>query len=767
MPYFAIKNHITREIKRTYDDALEAANDALYGRPKFTIKADRRKWLAAATTDTVIVSLFEGLNPDLRVSVKEGNPVAVMHGVIMDYDAASPGTIGDTVKHLETFYEECPALRPQWLVLTPSGHHRLIWEFNEPCSLRGCPDTFIATFLAEFRKTVRASSALAGLDESAYLKPSTYYDAAGGWERVNPDPFPTSDVDGVFFSAVRKASRETDGTGLTEIPIDAVKERLEELFPGRWPSDIPFVDGCRGPAVWDPTSTNPTTTIYTTKGAYRFSSDRGFHSYQEILGRDFVRQWEDNKLGQAAKAFYYRAGNGGNYFVKIGGVKGAWTQQQLGDLHRRLVIGWRLNRKAPSASEASEVDQVVQHIQDHKRIDGLLPFIFDKRETLTLMNKTFLNTSTLRVMEPALEAVDSKQRGVTIKVGAAHPYRWGAGFPWIADWLSSWFAPGAPRKQLVYLLAWLKQGYEGARNGTPQKGHALFLVGGTNRGKTLFNGEWMELVFGASTDASEYLLGRTGFNKELLESGWWRIDDAKAAQDKATHTTFTEGVKRFVANPTVEYHPKYVDAQSVPFNGRLCCTLNEDEESLRMIPDLDRNIADKLIILRLSDNGSFLFPERGMISKNLKTQTPYFLRWLINWTPPKAITHGHTRFGMKNFIHKDVRMSSLSAGLDSDLLDIMLPLWDSDEEFRGISESGGQWEGSAAQLLGVLVSNPVTSLQARGLTTRVLGRKLASLAGLPGSGVTPSERTVGKSRLRAYRLQPPLFVTAHEESVAC
>jgi len=667
------------------------------------------------------------------------------------------------------------------LVTSPSGNHRLVWEFATPCSLLGCEDKFMVSFLAEFKRLCRLGSVLAGLDDAAYTRPSTYYDAAGTWTPVNSNQFPISDVDGVFFSAVRKSSKESDTTGLVEIPMDAVKDRLEELFPGRWPNEVPFVDGCRGPAVWDMNATNPTTTIYTMRGAFRFSQGKGFYPYSEILGKDFVRQWEDNKLGQATKAFYYCANGAKNYYVRIGGSKGAWEPQNLGDVQRRLVNNWRLSRKPPSVNDVSEVEQAIQFIQDNKKIDGLIPFVFDKRESLFHLNKKFLNSSRVRPMEPAMEAVDQRKiskaqkvmegkptnnRTPAINYTKRHAYRWGTGFPWIASWLTSWFGRGSQQKQLVYLLAWLKQGYEGAREGSPQKGHALFLVGGTNRGKTLFNGEFMTKIFGASTDASSFLLGKSSFNKELLESGYWRVDDAVAAIDKNSHIKFTEEVKRFVANPTVEYHPKYVDSQSVPFNGRLCITLNEDEESLRMIPDLDRNIADKLIILRIADQKRgipFAFPDRASITANLNSQLPYFLRWLINWTPPAVITKGHTRFGMRNFIHEKVRLSSLSSGLDSDLFDIMAPLWESDDDF--ISKK--HWEGTAAQLLGVLIANPVTHLQARGLTTRSLGRKLSTLASIVGSGVEKSETLSGASRLRSYVVKPPEFVTAHEENTYC
>jgi hypothetical protein len=759
--YFNIPNHITREIDRTFGDPLEAAAVALKNSTSHTDKAQRRAWLADPKTQTAIISLFEGLNPSLRVSVKEGNPVVLIHGIIADYDSTAPGNFQDQIKHVQDFYANTsPSLTPQWIQRTFSGHFRLVWEFAEPCSLRGCHDQFLVAFVAEFKKLCRMSAVLAALDEAALVKASTYYDAMGDWERINPNPFPVVDVDGVFFGAVRKAAKEKDHGGLTEIPMEAIKQKIDDLYPGRWPVDVPFVEGCRGPAVWDPIGLNPTTTIYTTTGAFRFSTAKGFHSYEELLGKDFVRGWQDNKMGQVAKHFYFQP-RARCYFTKINGT---WEVQGLTDIQRRLINDWSLSRKPPSHNRGSETEQAVQYIQDYRKIDATLPFIFNKKEVVEMNNNLFLNTSRVRVMEPAPDAVNIPNSPITrnkVRPNANSPYAWSDGFPWIASWLGSWFDD--PRRQLVYLLCWLKQGYESARSGDPAKGQALFLVGGTDRGKTLFNGpDFCGAIFGSSVDASNFLVGGTQFNKELIEAGYWRVDDAQAATNKEQHTKFTERVKAHVANPTIQYQPKYVDSQSVVYNGRLCITLNEDDDSMRMIPDLDRNIVDKLIILKLASRTAFSFPQtRGDISKLLKSQIPYFLRWLLHWTPPKQLTMGQTRFGMRSYIHKAVRTASLMSGLESDLLDITGVLWANDDEFCNLLKTGGAWEGSAAEFFGVLMGNPMTSQLTRGMTPRVLGRKLAALAEIKGSGV---ERTITRTKVSRYKLYAPEILLPHEDS---
>jgi hypothetical protein len=754
--YFSIPNLVTREIAQTFTDPNDAALIANQAGPGQTEKEERRAWLASATTKTAILSLFEGLNPELRVSNKEGNPVALVHGIIADYDATAPGTEEEQVAHVQDFFADKPALTPSYLQKTPSGHFRLIWEFAEPCSMRGTPEKFLPMFIQEFRKLVHMGSIFAGLDEAALIKPSTYYDARGTWYRINQDPFSAADADGVFFSTVRKSKSLGLSSELVEIPMEAILDKLNERYPGRWPVDIPFVDGCRGPAVWDDTATNPTSTIYTTRGAYRFSSAKGFHSYEELLGRDFIRKWQDNKIGQVAKNFYYLPHGNKNYYVKLSGGPGGshlWEPQNLGDVQRRLINNWNLSRKPPSHNTASEVEQAVQYIQDYRRIDALLPFVFDKREVVCFNNRRFLNTARVRVMDPAPEDIDIPyaERRKKLRPAARNPYRWGDGFPFIAQWLWSLFDD--PRNQLIYLLCWIKQAYESARDGTPEKGHALFLAGDKDRGKTLFNEVFMESILGGREKATEYLLGQSKFNRSLLEVGFWSVDDGEAGLDRRTHQLFTETIKAFVANSKVLYQPKYVDSQSIPYNGRLCVTLNEDPESLKLIPDLDRTITDKLLILKLAKTKTFHFPVRKVTTKNVTNQLPYFLRWLIHWNPPKFLTEGYGRFGMRSFIHPEIRAQALLGGSSGDLLELLSILWTSDDEFIRKEAAGEPWCGTCSQLYAALQGNPLTNSLLKGLTPRLIGMKLSALSSLHNSGITRLPKKI--RRIHSYQINPP------------
>ena len=116
----------------------------------------------------------------------------------------------------------------------------------------------------------------------------------------------------------------------------------------------------------------------------------------------------------------------------------------------------------------------------------------------------------------------------------------GQDFPVIADWLETIFG----EEQLKYELAWLHYAYKNAKEGNPQKGHAHFLVGEPNCGKTLYNTVVLAGLFGGHIKASEFLTGKSdSFNDHLFSKYIWTVDDEAPTASKAMHTSFTAKVK--------------------------------------------------------------------------------------------------------------------------------------------------------------------------------------------------------------------------------
>jgi hypothetical protein len=615
--------------------------------------------------------------------------------------------------NVEQILKDTPALMPQWGVITPSGNHRLVWEFENPLNVGESGDAFILETLEALKKLLKLPLLLAGLDEAAYKKPATYYDIGGVWERFNKAPLPSSEVQGTFFKAVRSVSKSKQPKGSTEIPMDLVFKEIEAKFPGKWPKDVPFEDGVLGPAVWHPDAKNPKSTVYRPWGVYCFSAeDKLFKSYAEILGKDFTRKFEENKIGAATEAIYYIPRVG--YYRKW--PDGAWRAQPKDDLILYLAGAQGLSRTKGQGNSPSEVENALLHIQQSKVLDGAVPVVYDTREVLPIAGKRFLNLARVKVMEPDTTTPNPA---------------WGQGFPWIASWLGSMFTP---KRQLVYLLAWLKLFYEGARSGSLNRGHAIFMVGGTNRGKTLMNAFWIPLLMGGGSEAGDYLVAGESFCKELMEVGHWHIDDSLAASDRVQHQKFSERVKRLIANPMVAYHPKFVDRQMVPFNGRLMVTLNEDPISLLMIPDLDRNIEDKLMVFGLNSK-PFVFQGNAVTERTLRQESPFFLNWLLHWKPLKSLVNTNHRWGMQNYIHPVVRRNAVANSYDSDLSGVLDILWETDNDMVELKQKKMPWVGTAASLTSIINSHPAVKGLIQAMTVRSIGMRLSKMAKTSGTGV--------------------------------
>jgi hypothetical protein len=248
------------------------------------------------------------------------------------------------------------------------------------------------------------------------------------------------------------------------------------------------------------------------------------------------------------------------------------------------------------------------------------------------------------------------------------------------------------------------------------------------------NAFWIPLLMGGGSEAGDFLVGGESFCKELLQVGHWHIDDSLAASDRIQHQKFSERVKRLIANPMVAYHPKFVDRQMVPFNGRLMVTLNEDPISLLMIPDLDRNIEDKLMVFGLNSK-PFVFQGNAITERTLRQESPFFLNWLLHWKPLKSLVNAHHRWGMQNYIHPVVRRDAVANSYDSDLSGVLDILWDTDNDMVELKQKGEPWIGTAAALTSIVNSHPSVRGLIHAMTVRSIGMRLSKLAKTSGTGV--------------------------------
>jgi hypothetical protein len=582
-------------------------------------KAAFRIWAAENSTEHLFYSASEAINADRRVS-NNTNPVKLLHGLIADYDSATTAPVIEA-----QMAKSAGENSPNWLSRTFSDGIRLVWLFEEPIPMDN--ESLVKPLLKIAAEELKVKNIFAGFDEPAWYKLSNIYEVGRNWVQFANSPITLHRLHEMLVRAAEKVRWRNDGM---QIPIEVIAEEVERRFPGRW--DGSFEIGARGCAFFNLDSSNPTAAIVQEGGMVTFSLDKVFYSWREIFGVEFVRKYEEDRIGAAAAEAWY---DGNKYWLKSD--KGVWQAYGKDDFALRLRTRHRLHSTKDKRETCSEVDRVLMFVQEQRRVEGGLPSIYKRDDIITMNGKRFVNSAAVRVAEPA----DVAQN-------------WGDEFPFLADFLETCWdeqpvpcvVPERPSQSAKDIfLSWLKRAYVSALQGDMLRGHALFLVGTVGVGKTLLSTRIIAAAMGGSSEAADFLLSASGFNKELASVGVWQIDDATISADAASRDKFSAILKRVVANPSMSFHPKGIDQQRVDWPGRVVTTLNSDAASIGMIPNIDSGLQDKIIVLKFSDSPR-VFPQKHQLEATIRTELPYLLRFVIDWDIPSSIT-GENRFGIE------------------------------------------------------------------------------------------------------------------------
>ncbi len=620
--------------------------------PKFSTKAEYRAWCADAKTKHVFYSTVEGRAPSKRVSTD--NPLNKVYGIVADYDAPVNWSLVDG--KIQTI---CANSLPTWQTKTHSGYIRLVWEFEQGVPIS--PDMFSA-FAKEMKKILKLNKIFAGFDETS-LNPSQYFELGSNWKKMGP-PLPKA----TFHTALLKAAESNPPqSGDTAIPIDVVGEKVKSDYGHRWAGA--FEIGSRGPLFWIDDGIDREGCQVTEDGIICYSdrAGRGFMSWRDIFGPSFVEDYEQKKLGCLLDEYWF---NGKRFFKLLNEIAVEIPRDQLVLELRQMGFCPKQKKGKP----LSEVEAAILVISNQNRITEIAPVVFSKDRVVEESGNRILNTATVEPVEPADDG---------------DPKNW----PFLHAWLSQLFENSTSRPTVEYFFAWMKRFYEAVFERETRQGQALILVGPTNKGKSLLSNRVISGLVGGFSDASDYLSGHTKFNKDLGRVAAWVIDDTTSASSFQDQRKATELIKRAVANPRIEYMAKYADAISIPWAGRVIMSLNMDANSLSVIPALDSSNRDKLMALKVSDLATSNFPPNKMLEATIKSELPYFAKWLLDWTVPQEI-ESYGRFGVVSFID----ISVASAAYDNSSRSAVAELVEFfAKKCRGMNDAMKSWEGTLTE----------------------------------------------------------------------
>jgi hypothetical protein len=226
-------------------------------------------------------------------------------------------------------------------------------------------------------------------------------------------------------------------------------------------------------------------------------------------------------------------------------------------------------------------------------------------------------------------------------------------------------------------FGWLKSSVEALRAGRYQQQQALAICGIADCGKSLIQHQLITpCLAGRSADAMRYFLRDNDFNANLFAAEHLFLDDCRTQSKISTRLAFGEKIKTHTVGATIKsLHSKGKDEISVKPWWRITITLNDDPESLMVLPPLNENFDDKLIILRAS---RFDFPmpvtsteEKEKFAQKIKSEIPAFLFWLINKYQIPEKYADPRRYNVATFHHPYLKRSLESLAPEYDLLDLI------------------------------------------------------------------------------------------------
>ncbi len=660
--------------------------------PEFQTGAEFKRWAAQPNTEYNAYSTAEGEDPNQRVTSQ--NPMRFLHGVSVDWDADfSDDQFEDIVRRL--IDHEHPV---NYISRSYSGGIHAVWFFEEPINVLGSKSN--VRFLKRLAKELKLSGrdAIArGFDEGNFEK-QHYLLHGHDWRPVAPNSrIPSASLH--YWQYETSKSSDFQGLG-PSIPLDVVFEEVKKVWPEhKWPTT--FTEGSRGPTFWDPGGQHKTdnAAIVRETGMQVFNMPKPFYTWAEVLSPGFVSQYEVGRIGEAIKNYWT---DGKNYFIESeGGFFVNSKDDALLDLQCRNDLSARPGRH----ENVSEARRALHMINTTKRIDAGIPFCFTKAKIVKHENNTYFNTARVKPLTPADTAG-----------------QWGEKFPTIAEWMEYMLG----EEQLPYELAWLRYAYENALKGTPKRGHAHFLVGPPNCGKTLYNTVVLGGLFGGGIKASEYLTGKDDWTDHLFEFGAWLVDDEAPTASNAMHTAFTARLKEHIANDTFLIKGKYMKSGRAYWRGRISCTLNDDPVSMRLLPDLDMSIKDKLMLFKCNSGFNFTHDIKQTVQKEL----PAFAAWLLaNETDPEL---KEVRFGVKAYVNSELEDTARGDSRYSHIIELL-------SMFRE-TLNDDSWEGTCSELMVVLSANENNRVLLKEMNPRKLGWGLSHMLTKGFDWVSRSEK---------------------------
>ncbi len=342
------------------------------------------------------------------------------------------------------------------------------------------------------------------------------------------------------------------------------------------------------------------------------------------------------------------------YLVK--NVAGRWLAHDLSS-YKRILRSRGYRSKPPEGSPLSEIDIQILDVQDHRDVSYHGPLCGRNAGFYGGNGCRFLVTEDMqlpelvkgdwKILEQVLRGLLCKNEDIEIGEAQFHTF-----------------------------CGWVKSSVEALREGREQQQQALAICGPAGCGKSLIQHLITEMLAGRSAKAERYFNGKTDFNADLFAAEHLILEDNHVSTRITDRLKLGASLKEHcVGVTTASLHAKGRTAINIRPWWRVSITLNDDPEAMMILPPLDEQIADKIILLRAS-RSEFPMPvtssnEKHAFRSQLTKEIPAFLHWLLHeYEIPDAFADRH-RYNVATFHHPELKESLEKLSPESNLLELI------------------------------------------------------------------------------------------------
>lgn len=424
------------------------------------------------------------------------------------------------------------------------------------------------------------------------------------------------------------------------------------------------------------------------------SDKEAFDAIKDAIDASEVRHDGVAKERLETPELYYDRNSGRYWHLTDGGIWQAVKDSDAAD----LLIEAGVSRVTPADKSLSDVDRHLLNVRNEHGIDWAGPLAGHPTGPQGMLGNQILVTQSFNLIEPA-------------------EGEWEVIYAILLGMLGN--------IQYLHFAATLKIFYESLRDDRYHPGQMIVFCGPPDCLKSFTQHQIVTPIWGGrSADAARYLTGRTDFNAELCGAEHLFLDDAKPYGSWLSRHDFSESLKGLIVGKITSLHGKHKTPVNVNTRCRVTMSINDDDTSLRSLPDISESFEDK-VHLFLCKKFELPMPnqtpaEKAAFDATIRAELPAFIFDLLHYDVPQDLLG--VRFGVKHYHNPEllttVREISDEARLDELIENVMLPT------------IGGTWTGSAAELQAILTSHSVYGKQAAALLsfTNAMGTRLGKLA---------------------------------------